>query len=168
MKLLHLATALFLLLPMATAHAADEELSAIGQLDCSTSRQDVDDRSLEVSALTCDLSFNDSEGKSASVDGRLFGRGLYLERDPEMRMVWKVFAPQQITSPELMNGDYDIESRYNFPLLETNKNVLVGGERDTIALQLVEPQMDAIDPATRLTLDVATPDDIPYLDSDDQ
>jgi hypothetical protein len=117
-----------------------------------------------MTALDCHLELPEKPQQNASVEGRLYGTALALRKPDDRRVVWKIFAPDTAMDPKQLEGDYDIESQVNFELPEDRAQMLVGGKSGTVALQLVQPELDVVDPSTRLTLDVNLPE--PFLQND--
>jgi hypothetical protein len=139
------------------AEASSQTLKSIGTLNCEASKGDTDGRALSMTALDCRLELSENPRQKASVVGRLYGTALALRKPDDTRVVWRVFAPDAAIDPKQFEGDYDIESRVNFELPDDRAQMLVGGSGGTVALQLVQPELDAVDPSTRLTLNVTIP-----------
>ena len=142
------------LLPLAQqADAKPAALERTGSLTCLATDADTSGRDIDASKMTCELKLF-ANNKTAKLEGRFYGKGLYLADPAGRQAVWRVLAPKPDIEPRVLEGDYDVTSStgLSFPL--NHEGVLVGGTDDTIALELLAPDVDAIDPATRLTLEV--------------
>jgi len=131
-----------------------EPLKRVGSMSCKVAKADTNGRTLEATELQCDLNLEGND-QPASADGRLLGRGFYKAFADEARANWAIYADVAELEPRDLTGDYDIESRFDYKFPDKREAVLVGGERDSIALVLEGNKgRDAIGPATRLTLQV--------------
>jgi hypothetical protein len=88
---------------------------------------------------------------TSAVTGTLHGSALYLV-DGGIRVFWRVLSPTDKLEPTALAGDYDITSKFGFKYAQQRSDVLVGGMNDSVALELVTPTVDAINPSVRLTL----------------
>lgn len=149
MKLLELVSA-FLLLTAQDASAQPEAvLKRAGALQREASAGDTS-RTEKVTDLKCVLRLRHSD-KTYAVSGTLYDSGLYVV-EGGIRVFWSVLPPTDNLEPTALAGDYDITSKFGFKYAHQRSDVLVGGMNDSVALELVTPTVDAINPSVRLTL----------------
>lgn len=122
-------------------------LEPVGALHCTARRAE----GAATTKLRCNLRLSDARDDRGTFEGEMFGEGLYLVAPGEISVVWNVFAPGPIQASSLA-GDYDTVSKHRFKYEQENRNLLIGGRNDVVALELIAPRVDPITPATRLTL----------------
>lgn len=156
---------LFLLSLPATAAAQEKTgvLRQAGALHCLATL--ADDGPPETTDLQCQLRLTDGELTTRHYEGEIVGSGLWLVNPGPVRLVWQVLAPTDDIDPDALEGDYDIVARHDYDLAETDKNALFGGDADSIALRLLAPAVDGINPSTLLTLQTAS---APHKGGEDQ
>lgn len=83
--------------------------------------------------------------------GEIYGEALYLRLPAKGRVQWRVLSPNRL-EPSDMTGDYDRVSKHAFRYSRKNRKVLHGGTDDAVALELIDPKIEALDASTLLTL----------------
>ena len=136
------------------AVAAPRDLQRVGALDCLSHAANTGAPHGGGTRLVCELHlYNDKP--PLELKGTMFGRGVYLVSPGGRHVVWSVLAPVENIESTAVAGTYDTRSAHHFPYVKERSDVLAGGLAGSIVLQLVEPTIEAIGPATRLELHVA-------------
>lgn len=131
-----------------TASSVPGNLQRVGALHCLATRAE----GSATTRLQCDLRLADVDVQQEAFEGVLYGEGLYLVAPGEVRTLWSVLSPTRRLEPAALEGDYDIVSKHGFAYAQEHPNLLIGGMNDVVALELISPRVDPIEPSTRLTL----------------
>lgn len=102
--------------------------------------------------LSCTLRVPNVKNSNATFEGEMDGKGLYLVSPGPIQVLWNVLAPTRYLPEHAVAGTYDTTGKFSFAYAQGNKNVLIGGLDDVVALELIAPTIDAIGPGTTLTL----------------
>ncbi len=144
--------ALVFFLGASVADSQQFELVRAGALVCQTKAADAQQENAET-LLSCAFRL-DGDAVQQEYAGKMSGHGLHLIEPGGVDAIWGVLAMTRELDPKALAGRYDRNAKHEFRR-SGRTDILFGGDRDAIGLELVTPLLGPLSPDTVLELELA-------------